>query len=115
MYKRGAIVLVPFPFTNLSSVKLRPALVVSAFQLNQQDVIVLFISSVKDRRLSAVDLAITKNSRNFIQTGLKRDSVFKCNKIATLAKSVILGEIGLLAPDLMDKIDQRLRIVLNLK
>jgi len=115
MYKRGVIVLVPFPFTDLSSVKLRPALVVSSSRLNQQDVIVLFISSVKNRRSTAVDLVITKDGRNFIQTGLKTESVFKCNKIATLDKCVVLGEIGFLPPDWMKKIDQRLKIALNLK
>ena len=46
-YKRGDVVLVPFPFTDFSSSKQRPALVVSADGLNatRDDVLVAAITS----------------------------------------------------------------------
>ena len=46
-YKRGDVVLVPFPFTDLSSAKHRPALVISADALNsmRDDVLVAAITS----------------------------------------------------------------------
>ena len=46
-YKRGDIVLVPFPFTDLTSSKRRPALVISpdSFNAQQQDLVVAAIAS----------------------------------------------------------------------
>ncbi len=46
-YKRGDIVLVPFPFTDLSSSKRRPALVVSPdwFNSSNQDLVLVGITS----------------------------------------------------------------------
>ena len=46
-YKRGDIVLVPFPFTDLTSSKKRPALVISpdSFNSQQQDLVVVAITS----------------------------------------------------------------------
>ena len=46
-YKRGDIVLVPFPFTDLSSSKRRPALVISPddFNTRMQDLVVAVITS----------------------------------------------------------------------
>ncbi len=43
--KKGTIVLVKFPFTDLSSAKRRPALVISDQGKTKNDVIVAFISS----------------------------------------------------------------------
>lgn len=47
IFKRGDIVLVPFPFTDLSSTKQRPALIVSSDALNtvRDDVLVAAITS----------------------------------------------------------------------
>ena len=46
-YRRGDIVLVPFPFTDLSFTKKRPALVVSPDKFNEhaQDVVLVAITS----------------------------------------------------------------------
>jgi mRNA interferase MazF len=42
---KGTIVLTPFPFTDLSTVKRHPAVIVSSFEKPRYDVIVAFISS----------------------------------------------------------------------
>ena len=48
-YKQGDIVLIPFPFTDLSRAKKRPALVVSAdwYNTSRQDFVLAAITSVR--------------------------------------------------------------------
>lgn len=105
----GTIVLVPFPFTDLSGSKVRPALVVS--NLNEFDVIVVFISSVVPAKLNEADFLVLSDS----EIGLKKDSVIRCDKIMTLSKSIILGEIGSLPqPIFQNEIKSRLKIALKL-
>jgi mRNA interferase MazF len=55
---KGKIVLVPFPFTDLTAAKLRPALVIYE---SEKDVVMAFISSKISSELSDVDVLITKN------------------------------------------------------
>ncbi|MEM3388199.1 MAG: hypothetical protein QW491_02100 [Thermoproteota archaeon] len=56
---KGKIVLVPFPFTDLTAVKLRPALVL--FE-GERDVVVAFISSRVPRELKPTDVFNIRNS-----------------------------------------------------
>jgi len=44
-YARGSVVLVPFPFTDLSGRKRRPALVISPDSFDEQDLILCAITS----------------------------------------------------------------------
>ncbi|MBI5400559.1 MAG: type II toxin-antitoxin system PemK/MazF family toxin [Candidatus Yonathbacteria bacterium] len=83
----------PFPFTDLSSHKVRPAVIVS--QINKGDDIVLaFISSQKPKKKEPTDVLILQESDGFLETGLKTDSVVRVSKIATLDKKIILGMLG---------------------
>ena len=79
--KRGDIVLVRFPFSDYSTTKLRPALVISAN--NEKYISVAFISSAIPVELEKTDFLLIEEDDGFIQTRLKKDSVFKMNKIAT--------------------------------
>jgi mRNA interferase MazF len=88
---KGKIVLVPFPFTDLTAAKLRPALVIYE---GGKDVVMAFISSKIPSELSDVDVPITKNHAGFGKAGLKVDSVIKLDKIATVLKDLIVGELG---------------------
>jgi len=97
---KAKIVLVHFPFTDLSGSKLRPALVIHE---GEQDVIVAFISSEIPSSIQESDLLITKDHPAFRSTGLKISSVIKFDKIATLSKTLIEGEIGKVLPGLADE------------
>jgi len=93
MYKQGDIILVPFPFTDLSGEKVRPALIVSNIEKGD-DITLCFISSIIPGKILDSEVIIKKDGENFKDTGLKINSIIKVTKIATLEKKVILGKLG---------------------
>lgn len=108
MYKKGSVVLVPFPFTDLSGSKVRPAVIISEGKIGS-DVVVLFITS--QRKLKAKHtVAITADEQN----GIKTNSKVICSKIATLEAKTILGELGKINTSMQKKIDVELKKVLSL-
>ncbi len=88
MFPFGTIVLVRFPFTDLSGDKRRPALVVSRDNDRRTDLIVCFITSVPR---SGPDMAAIEATP---ESGLKVSSVVRFDKIATLDASVVSGKLG---------------------
>jgi mRNA interferase MazF len=89
-YKRGDIVLVPFPFTDLSSSKRRPALVVSPDSFNEQ---------AQDLVLAAITSHLTEDSvltidENDCSDGkLPKKSVVKLSKLFTIHSTLVLKKI----------------------
>lgn len=112
--KRGTIVLTKFPFTDLKSSKRRPAIIVSKTENNKSDVIVAFISSSIPTELSESDYLFDITNKDFKSSGLKKKSVFKMDKIATLNKSIFTGEIGSVSSETMKELSKKLRIALDL-
>src|SRR3989344_4538989 len=98
----GKIVLVPFPFTDLSGTKVRPAVVISNKNIGN-DIILSFISS-NTKKKDKFTVFIRMNDQN----RLKSDSVILVSKIATLEKKVILGEIGNLSDIDVAKVKEKL-------
>jgi mRNA interferase MazF len=105
---KGKIILIPFPFTNLSGSKVRPAVILSNYKKGE-DCLVAFISSLGVKR-SEFDISVKPSSKN----GLKTDSVIKADKIATLEKKIILGEIGVLEREYVVKVDEKLKKLFSL-
>ena len=103
---KGDIILIPFPFTNLSGTKLRPALILIESSL---DITVCFISS-QTARSEATDVFVNANPAN----GLKKDSLIKISKIATLDKSLATGLLGCLTPNELSIVDQSLKVLFKL-
>ena len=102
---KGKIVLVPFPFTDLTSKKLRPALVLYE---GKNDIIVAFISSKIPSEPSKTDIVIEKKNKEFPNTGLKVPSVIRLDKVATILKDLIVGEIGYVGTDLKKEINYKI-------
>ncbi len=113
---RGKIVLTPFPFTDLTGNKVRPAVVISDSARIGADVVLAFISSVFDSsKLLVTDELLQKTDADFELTGLKKNSIFKMDKLATVDSSIILGEIGETSLILQAKLYAKLKIALFLK
>jgi mRNA interferase MazF len=111
---KGKIVLTAFPFTDLEGVKRRPALVLTNLRQQHSDVIVAFISSVIPTLLAETDVLLHINDPVFASTGLRRNSIIKVDKLATLDISIFSGELGDLEPSKMLEVQEKLKILFNL-
>lgn len=108
MFKKGTIVLVPFPFTDLSASKVRPAIILSN-KVWGDDVIVAFVSSHPQSRLLSNEVLIHAGG----PANLKVDSVIKLSKLATLDKKMILGELGAADQHSLREINRKLKLILG--
>lgn len=104
---KHSIVLVPFPFDDLSSIKVRPALCLTAEIGKYNHVIIAFISSKIPEHQIDSDLIINQGSSDWEGTGLIVDSVIRLHKLVTIPKSLIKRKLG--------GINKSLRVEINLK
>jgi len=106
--EQGDIVLVPFPFTDLTTVKKRPALVVSANWYNKRyrDVVLVAVTSRVPLILDELDYMIAESD---FKTGkLYKDSVVKLGKVFTIENSLIIRKACDLHRQTMEEILDRL-------
>jgi len=107
--RRGDVVLVPFPFTDLTTEKLRPAIIISV-DPQKTDVVIAFISSVvSPARLSETDYLLNQDNPDFARTGLKKGSTFRMRKLLTIERSKIIRRLGRVSPATQKELDIRLR------
>jgi mRNA interferase MazF len=84
--KKGSVILIPFPFTDLQGSKIRPAVVLNK---SERDVTICFITSELKWKTEQ-DISIFPSENN----GLKVPSLIRISKIATIDSALILGELG---------------------
>ena len=88
--KTGDIVLIPFPFSDLTNIKLRPAVVVSETKDKYKDLIVCAISSQLPTAPSIAEIIINPDGKN----GLRVASVIKVDRIFTLKQERVVAVLG---------------------
>ena len=98
--KKGDVVLIPFPFTDLSSNKTRPAVILID---SDEDVTVCFITT-QLKWHSEFDISVQPSDIN----GLKKVSILRLNKMATLDKDLIIGRLGELEDNYIKLLNQNL-------
>lgn len=103
---KGDIILIPFPFSDLSGSKLRPVVVLLE-SLN--DITVCFITS-QFKWQEPTDIPIQPDDKN----GIKVSSLIRLNKIATLDKKLAIGKIGALNKDQTEDLNNKLKILFQL-
>lgn len=104
---RGDIVLVAFPFTDLSATKRRPAVVVR-FDSRLSDYTVAFISSQCTGSPAPGDCPVQPAHPEFPSTGLVCASTIRATRLATLSPSLVTRRIGRLGPTLALDLDRAL-------
>ena len=103
---KGDIILIPFPFTDLTGNKLRPAIVLIE---TGQDLTICFITTqLKWEELTDIELLPTKYN------GIKKPSLIRLSKIATVDKSLAVGKLGELQKNKMEELNNKLKRLLQL-
>jgi mRNA interferase MazF len=104
---KGDVVVIPFPFSDLSGNKRRPALVLATLPGN--DIILCQITSRnrKDKYTTALSLA------DFISGGLPVDSYVRPNRIFTADKNIIVRKAGTIKKDVMKTVTETVIEILN--
>jgi len=90
--RTGEIVLIPFPFAELTNIKVRPAVVVSTTRDTFSDLILCAISSVVPNELNSFEIV---------------------DRIITLKKDSIITELGALIEDEMGLFKTRFKQIID--
>jgi mRNA interferase MazF len=104
--KKGSIVLIPFPYTDLKGNKIRPAIVLCK---NELDVTICYITSGFKWK-TEYDISISPSEKN----GLKVPSLIRSSKIATIDSALVLGELGELSNIEITELNRSLKELLHL-
>ena len=112
---QGDIVLVPFPFGDLSGRKVRPALIVSADPQTSELILAFITSVLTNRSPRRAEVELLKSDGEFRSTGLKVDSLIRLDKLVTLSAGLISRRLGTAGAITKRKIGQMLRQALDLK
>lgn len=114
-YKKGTIVLVLFPNSDLVTAKRRPALVIQVDELNTEleQVIVAMITSNLSRDGHPSRIRINKDSEQGKSAGILTDSVIMTDNLATVRFLEIDKVIGIL-PD-MSAVENALKVTFGIK
>jgi mRNA interferase MazF len=97
-FVKGDVVILPFPFSDLSSSKKRPALVLA--DLKGDDIILCQITSKNVRN----SMAISLKSSDFIDGSLRQLSNIRPDRIFTADKNIVIYKAGRLNPSIINKV-----------
>ena len=110
MLKQRDIILIPIPFTDLTSQKKRPAVIISNDSYNEthEDIVVVALTSNIEPR----DFSLMLTGNDLEEGTLKVTSMIRVDKIYTLNKSIVLKTFGKVKPDILSKIkDSLLKLI----
>lgn len=102
MFDRGSIVVVPFPYTDLKSGKLRPALVLSDRMHNDLTGDLVLCGLTSNLRNSAWSVLLEQ--RDLERGKLVATSRVKVDKLVTIHHSLVRKEVGLVGESAMAQV-----------
>ena len=106
---RYRVVLVPFPFDDLSGSKVRPAVCLTEAVGAHRHVVLAFITSAVPPRLEPTDVPLDPGSTDFAHSGLRVRSALRLHRIVTVSATIIQRQLGVLTPNIQAQVQQRLR------
>ena len=112
-YKRGDVVLVAFPFTDLTTTKMRPGVVVSSDRFNKKynDLIIAAITSQIPKNLSEEEFSLSRTDQE--SAGLPKGSLIKLGKLVTPDQRLVRKKLGKIPEETLLKPTSSLHEVLK--
>ncbi len=108
-YPPGSVVLVPFPFTDLSGKKKRPALVVSPTGFHEEDLVLCAITSQLPHILSQWEAPL--ETADMVEEKLPKRSVVKVGKLFTMHRNLIARRFGAVKEQKLQEVLDKLRVL----
>jgi len=113
MPEQGDILLIPVPFTDLSSQKQRPVVVISIDNYNNKhlDIVVVAMTS----NPSEDEYSFMVENVDLLKGILKRPSRIRVDKIYTLSQSIAVHKFGAVKPATLERIRTMLQTLVAAK
>jgi len=107
MYRQGDILLIPIPYSDLTSNKKRPVLVLSNDEYNTktEDIIVAAITS----NITSKEYSILISNKDMQEGNLHVNSCIRVDKIYTLSQSIVIKKFGAVKPEIINNVKEKLR------
>ena len=106
MPKQGDILLIPIPFTDLSSQKRRPVIVISNDQYNRKTNDIIVVAMTSNPQVTDYSLSIT--SSDLVEGALNRPGKIRVDKIYTLSQTIVAKTFGQVDDRTLSRIRRRL-------
>ena len=106
MPKQGDILLIPIPFTDLSSQKRRPVIVISNDQYNRKTSDIVVVAMTSNPQVTEYSLSIS--SSDLVEGALNRPGKIRVDKIYTLSQTIVARTFGQVDDKTLSRIRRRL-------
>ena len=109
--QQGDIALVPVPFTDLTTHRRRPVIVVSndAYQTATPD----FVAVAMTSNLTLAPYSFVISSADLVNGTLNRPGRVRVDKIYTLAQFIVVTRFGRVSPNILGRIRQELATLIG--
>jgi len=110
-FRQRDIVLIPISYTDMTATKHRPALVISSDDYNQKgtDILAVMITSTQNRM--PYDVAIL--AQDMEQGETPRPSFVRCDRIFSVAQSLIVRQFGRVTEGLHTKVQAKINTLIE--
>lgn len=109
------VVLVPFPFDDLSSTKVRPAVCLTEPIGHHKHVVLAFVTSRVPEEPLSTDLVFSETDEVFPFTGLRVSSTLQLHRMMTVSSNIMVRELGKLPESVQKDVEGKLKLLFGIK
>ncbi len=108
MKQAGEVVVIKYPFSELSQTKLRPALLLGKLPGEHDDWLVCMISSRVRQQIDGFDEVIEEDDADFGSSGLKTANVIRIGRLLVVEGKLLPGALGTVSTERLQRVRSRL-------